>query len=119
LPAAERFFLGGVTSVRGFEFRDLGPKDLEGNPLGGTSFVQFNLEIGRNFGRMLRLVAFVDAGNVYNDDNQFDFGELRRSAGFGVRILTPVGPVRLDYGFKLDRRPGESIGEFGFLLGRS
>jgi outer membrane protein insertion porin family len=117
LPASERFFLGGVTTVRGFEFRDLGPKDREGNPLGGTSFVQFNLEIGRSFGRLLRLVMFLDAGNVYDVTNQFDLGELRRSAGFGIRILTPVGPIRLDWGFKLDRRPGESIGKLGFLLG--
>jgi outer membrane protein insertion porin family len=117
LPAAERFFLGGVTTVRGFDFRDLGPKDNEDNPLGGTSFVQFNLEVGRSLGRLLRLVAFLDAGNVYPASNPFDFGELRRSAGFGIRILTPVGPIRLDYGFKLDRRPGESVGELGFLLG--
>jgi outer membrane protein insertion porin family len=119
LPASERFFLGGVTTVRGFDFREIGPKDFNDNPLGGTSFVQFNLEVGRSLGRVLRLVAFLDAGNVYTANNQFDLGELRRSAGFGVRILTPVGPVRLDWGFKLDRRPGESIGELGFLLGRS
>ena len=117
LPAAERFFLGGVTTVRGFEFRDIGPQDREGNPLGGTSFMQFNLEIGRSFGRFLRLVAFTDAGNVYVVSNQFDIGELRRSAGFGIRLLTPVGPVRLDWGFKLDRRSGETVGELGFLLG--
>jgi outer membrane protein insertion porin family len=117
LPAAERFFLGGVTTVRGFDFRDLGPKDREDNPLGGTSFIQFNLEVGRSLGRILRLVAFLDAGNVYDESNPFDLGELRRSAGFGIRILTPVGPIRLDWGFKLDRRPGESIGELGFLLG--
>jgi outer membrane protein insertion porin family len=117
LPASERFFLGGVTTVRGFDFRDLGPQDREGNPLGGTSFVQFNLEIGHSFGRLLRLVAFVDAGNVYDAREQFNFGELRRSAGMGIRLLTPVGPVRLDWGFKLDRRPGEKIGELGFLLG--
>lgn len=117
VPASERYFLGGVTTIRGFEFRDLGPQDREGNPLGGTSFVQFNLEVGRSLGRLLRIVAFVDVGNVYDATNQFDFGDLRRSAGMGVRLLTPVGPIRLDYGFKLDRRPGESIGELGFLLG--
>ncbi|MGQ4806923.1 Outer membrane protein assembly factor BamA [Candidatus Entotheonellaceae bacterium PAL068K] len=119
LPAAERFFLGGVTTVRGFGFRDIGPQDREGNPLGGTSLLQFNLEIGYNLGRVLRLVTFMDAGNVYTSDRQFELGELRRSAGFGIRLLTPVGPIRLDYGFKLDRRPGESVGELGFLLGRS
>jgi outer membrane protein insertion porin family len=108
-----------VSTVRGFNFREIGPKDREGNPLGGTTFVQFNIEIGRSFGRLLRLVTFYDAGNVYESTTQFDLGELRQAAGFGIRILTPVGPVRLDYGFKLDRRHGESIGELGFLLGRS
>ena len=117
LPAAERFFLGGPTSVRGFGFRDIGPQDLDGNPLGGTSMVQFNLEIGRSFSRILRLVAFMDAGNVYSEEAQFDLGELRRSVGFGVRFITPVGPVRMDWGFKLDRRPGERLVELGFLLG--
>ena len=63
-PVSERFFLGGVTTIRGFEFRDIGPKDTEtGDPLGGTSFVQFNLEIGRSLGSVLRVVAFVDVGN--------------------------------------------------------
>jgi outer membrane protein insertion porin family len=117
VPASERFFLGGPTTVRGFDFRDIGPQDLDGNPLGGTSFVQFNLEIGRSFARLLRLVVFLDAGNVYDSDNEFDLGELRRAAGFGIRIITPVGPVRLDWGFKLDRRPGEDLVELGFLLG--
>jgi outer membrane protein insertion porin family len=118
LPAAERFFLGGVTTVRGYGFRDIGPKDTEGNPLGGNSFVQFNLEVGRSLGKVLRLVAFLDAGNVYEENNPFDLGELRSGAGFGIRIMTPVGPIRLDYGFKLNRRPGDSIGELGFLLGQ-
>lgn len=119
LPASERFFLGGVTSIRGFEFRDIGPKDENNNPLGGTSFAQFNLEIGRSLGGVLRVVAFVDVGNVYGqpDSDDFDLGSLRRSAGLGIRIVTPIGPIRLDYGFKLDKKPGESAGRLGFLLG--
>lgn len=117
LPASERFFLGGVTTIRGFEFRDIGPKDDANNPLGGTSFAQFNLEIGRSLGSVLRVVAFVDVGNAYGSDNDFDIGDLRRSAGLGIRIVTPIGPIRLDYGFKLDKRAGESAGRLGFLLG--
>ena len=117
LPASERFFLGGVTTIRGFEFRDIGPKDDDNNPLGGTSFAQFNLEIGRSLGSVLRVVAFVDVGNAYGSDNDFDIGDLRRSAGLGIRIVTPIGPIRLDYGFKLDKRAGESAGRLGFLLG--
>lgn len=117
LPASERFFLGGVTTIRGFEFRDIGPEDDAGNPLGGTSFVQFNIEIGRSLGSVLRVVAFVDVGNVYGPDHDFDIGSLRRSAGLGIRIVTPIGPIRLDYGFKLDKKPDESAGRLGFLLG--
>ena len=117
LPPSERFFLGGVTTIRGFEFRDIGPEDDAGNPLGGTSFAQFNIEIGRSLGSVLRVVAFVDAGNVYDSDNDFDIGSLRRSAGLGIRIVTPIGPIRLDYGFKLDKRADESTGRLGFLLG--
>ena len=117
LPASERFFLGGVTTIRGFEFRDIGPKDDAGNPLGGTSFAQFNVEIGRSLGTVLRVVAFVDVGNVYGPDNDFDIGSVRRSAGLGIRIVTPIGPIRLDYGFKLDKKAGESAGRLGFLLG--
>ena len=117
LPASERFFLGGVTTIRGFEFRDIGPEDDAGNPLGGTSFVQFNVEIGRSLGTVLRVVAFVDVGNVYGPDNDFDIGSVRRSAGPGIRIVTPIGPIRLDYGFKLDKKAGESAGRLGFLLG--
>ena len=117
LPASERFFLGGVTTIRGFEFRDIGPEDEAGNPLGGTSFVQFNVEIGRSLGTVLRVVAFVDVGNVYGPDHDFDIGSLRRSAGLGIRIVTPIGPIRLDYGFKLDKKAGEPAGRLGFLLG--
>ena len=117
LPASERFFLGGVTTIRGFEFRDIGPEDEAGNPLGGTSFVQFNIEIGRSLGSVLRVVAFVDAGNVYDPGHDFHIGSVRRSAGLGIRIVTPIGPIRLDYGFKLDKKPGESSGRLGFLLG--
>ncbi len=117
LPASERFFLGGPTTVRGFGFRDIGPQDLDGNPLGGTSFVQFNLEIRRSFSRVFRFAVFMDAGNVYSGEEQFDLGELRRSVGFGLLFITPVGPVQLNWGFKLDRRPGERLVELGFLLG--
>jgi outer membrane protein insertion porin family len=117
LPASERFFLGGATTVRGFEFRDIGPKDARGNPLGGTSFLQFNLEVGRTFARTVRLVAFYDAGNVYNPPNQFEIAYLRQAAGAGVRLITPLGPIRLDYGWKLDRQRGEKPGALGFLLG--
>jgi outer membrane protein insertion porin family len=118
LPVQERFFLGGPTTVRGFGFREIGPQDLDDNPLGGTSLIQFNFEVGRNLGRILRLVTFMDAGNVYAEEEQFDLGELRSAVGFGIRVITPVGPMRLDFGFKLDKRPDENLMEIGFLLGR-
>ena len=64
-------------------------------------------------------VGFVDIGNVYPQISDFKFSELRKTAGFGLRVRTPFVLLRFDYGFKLDRRPGESIGGFFFSIGQS
>ena len=59
----------------------------------------------------------MDAGNVWADYREISFGEIRTGAGLGLRYLTPVGPLRIEYGLKLDRQPGESLGEFSFSIG--
>jgi outer membrane protein insertion porin family len=61
--------------------------------------------------------VFVDGGGVYLQDRPVTFDDFRRSAGLGVRYVTPVGPLSLEYGFKLDRRTGESVGEVHFSIG--
>jgi outer membrane protein insertion porin family len=64
-------------------------------------------------------VGFADVGNVYRHVSDFRLGDLRSAAGFGVRVRTPWFLLRLDYGFKLNRRPGESVGRFFFSIGQA
>jgi outer membrane protein assembly complex protein YaeT len=107
LPASERFFAGGSTTVRGFALDKLGaPETISaaGFTLGGNVLLVLNAEIRAQLWRDVGGVVFVDAGNVFARVDTFDFGELRVSPGLGLRYRSPIGPIRLDLGFKLDRR---------------
>ncbi|MGE0705316.1 MAG: POTRA domain-containing protein [Vicinamibacterales bacterium] len=107
LPASERFFAGGDTTVRGFALDQLGtPATLaeDGFPLGGNAVAIFNAELRVPLFGGLGVVGFVDGGNVFARTSDFDLGELRGAVGFGVRYASPVGPIRVDLGFKTDRR---------------
>ncbi len=117
LPIVERYFLGGRTTVRGYKQDGLGPKGSDGNPTGGNAFAMFNAEFRINVWKGLGLVTFVDGGNVWQKINQMDIGDLKYSTGLGLRYATPVGPVSVDYGYKLNRDEGESKGEIHFSLG--
>ncbi len=116
LPLFERFFLGGNLTVRGFRFQDIGPKDPNGDSIGGASEVFVSAQFELPIGDVLKGVAFLDMGNVY-DDGQFDPLDLRKGAGVGIRFTTPLGPVSLDWGFKLDRKRGEDPSEVHFQIG--
>ena len=107
LPASERFFAGGDTTVRGFALDRLGDESTisdTGFPTGGNGVIVLNAELRVAVSRRLQGVGFLDAGNVVAKASDLELFELRPAAGFGVRIGTPVGPIRLDLGFKLDRR---------------
>jgi outer membrane protein insertion porin family len=107
LPASERFFAGGDTTVRGFSLDQLGtPATLDENgfPLGGNAVVILNAELRLPVWRDLGAVTFVDAGNVFARVPDLAFGDLRATAGFGLRYRSPIGPLRVDLGFKLDPR---------------
>ena len=108
LPASERFFAGGDTTVRGFALDSLGTaKTLTPNgfPKGGNGLVLLNAELRFPMWRDLGGAIFTDVGNVFERATQIDVSELRTTAGFGLRYRSPVGPLRFDVGFKLDRRP--------------
>lgn len=118
LPISKRFFLGGRTTVRGFELDSIGPKGADGSPTGGDAYLNLNTElrfpIYRNFGGLV----FVDAGNVWlQSAGSVNIADLRSSAGIGFRYLTPIGPLSLDAGWKLDRESGESEWEWHFTIG--
>lgn len=119
LPLVERFYLGGRNTVRGYDQDTLGPKSDRGTPIGGNSFMLVNFELRNMIASGWRLVLFLDGGNVWLKNEGLDFDELKYTAGAGLQYNTPVGPVRLDYGHKLDREAGESRGELHFSLGHA
>ena len=122
VPIHERFYVGGSTTVRGYSQDSIGPsvKDANGDsiPQGGQSMAIFNVELRVNPGEGLGLVLFTDAGNVW-PKQQINLKELRSSYGAGIRYGTPIGPLRIDYGLKIQRREGESAGEFHFNIGNT
>jgi outer membrane translocation and assembly module TamA len=107
LPASERFFAGGDTSVRGFSLDRLGNERTitpTGFPTGGNSVVVLSSELRVTMFGPLQVVGFVDAGNVFPGAAELDFTDLRPAAGGGLRYRSPVGPIRFDLGFNLNRR---------------
>lgn len=104
VPLSERFFAGGDTTVRGFQLDRLGRPDTfdrDGTPIGGHAELILNQEVRIGLWRDLGVVAFVDAGNVFASVHDFSVRRLRGGVGAGIRYKSPVGPIRLDFGFKL------------------
>jgi outer membrane protein assembly factor BamA len=128
LPASQRFYAGGSSTVRGFQLDRLGVQEIlndDGLSDGGNGVVVFNAEIrahvGKLFGRNLGVVGFVDAGNVFDRAGDIDLKRLRPTAGTGLRYDSWIGPLRLDVGYKLDtyvfRNVKEKRWEFYLSLG--
>jgi outer membrane protein insertion porin family len=130
LPIRERFFLGGRTSVRGFGENSIGPRGANGGEIGGDFYVNTNLELQFPLLYGLGGAIFFDGGGLYllqcdadcreqRDISRaaLNFDNFRRSVGAGLRYHTPVGPIAVDYGIKLDRRGGESFGRLHFSIG--
>ena len=107
LPASERFFAGGDSTVRGFALDRLGSAatlNADGFPTGGNALVVLNAELRTPHVKGVGLVGFVDTGNVFRRVRDVQVSDLRTTAGIGFRYRSPLGPLRLDLGFKLDRR---------------
>jgi len=116
VPIQKRFFAGGRTTVRGFKQDTLGPIGADGDPIGGEYQLILNAEMRVPLQYGFLTAAFVDAGSVWLRDPSYGF-DLRETAGLSLRYITPVGPLSVDYGWKLDPRPGESAGEWSFTIG--
>ena len=120
IPISERFFAGGDTTLRGFEYNDAGPVDPNTQkPVGGNGLFLINQELRFPIYKALRGVVFYDTGNVFAEWRNFDTSRFRNVLGAGFRFDTPVGPFRVEYGHKLDRRENESPGEFFFSIGQA
>ncbi|WP_321346611.1 BamA/TamA family outer membrane protein [uncultured Draconibacterium sp.] len=101
IPVEDRFYSGGSNSVRGWSRSQLGPKRESGTPLGGKSILEGNVELRYPLFWRLSGVAFVESGNVWEKAFSYNFNDLAYAAGGGLRVDTPIGPVRFDVGFPL------------------
>lgn len=119
LPFYKNFFAGGVTSVRGYEASSLGPKDTNGDALGGSRRLVGNAELlfpvpGLATEKSLRMGAFADAGMV---DEEFNFSEMRYSVGVSVSWVSPIGPLKVSYAQPLNDKPDDEVQRFQFTFG--
>jgi outer membrane protein insertion porin family len=126
LPASERFFAGGDTTIRGFALDTVGAPNTispSGFPRGGNGLLVLNGELRVPVFGDVGAALFADGGNVFDRVTEMDLGALRGSVGFGIRYKSPIGPIRFDVGFKLDRREIggvlESRRAFHFSIGQA
>jgi outer membrane protein insertion porin family len=118
VPIFDRFFLGGLETLRGFKYRDIGPKDQFGEPLGGDTYWFGTAEYSVPVIERVRFAAFYDIGMVYKDPYHWDFTQYADNWGLGVRLLLPFGPLRLDYGVPIHNDSGKvGHGRFQFSAG--
>jgi outer membrane protein insertion porin family len=120
LPIYEKFFLGGINSLRGYDYWSVSPEDPEtGDPIGGETMLQFNIEyrfpLFSDFG--LVGLVFYDTGNSWSEDDGYQLDNMRSSYGAGIRWNSPVGPLRLEYGRVIDPEPDEDEANWEFTVG--
>ncbi|MGC8684291.1 MAG: outer membrane protein assembly factor BamA [bacterium] len=120
LPIEKRFFLGGGSTIRGFLEDTVGPMGPDNTPVGGDIMLNYQTELRVRLIDSFDGVVFTDGGNVWSSPAVFELKgmhDIRKTAGVGVRYVTPAGALNLDVGFKLDKRPGESLTEWHFYIG--
>lgn len=117
IPLDERFYLGGINTLRGFAPREVGPRDDNGDYTGGDmeAFANFEWLIPLSKEMQIKAVTFFDVGNAW--DGSY-FSDWRYSAGAGIRWLSPLGPLRLEWGYNLDPYEWEDDSRFDFMIGR-
>lgn len=121
IAPSRRFYAGGGGSVRGFGYEEIGPRDALGQPSGGRSLTEFSLEARIDtglFGGAMQVVPFLDAGAV-DEETTPRLHDPRFGAGVGIRYKTGFGPLRVDVGTPLGRRPGESLIAVYVALGQA
>lgn len=128
LPFFKSFFAGGNTSVRGFKSSSLGPKDIDGNALGGNRRLVGNVEVlfpipGMKKDKSLRMSVFLDAGSVFGDGDiggqysKMSFSDMRYSTGLAVSWQSPMGPMKFSIAAPLNSKATDKLERFQFILG--
>ena len=117
-PIFERLFLGGANSLRGFKYRDVSPKDENGESLGGDTSYYLTAEMSFPIIEKVRGAIFYDIGEVSGGPGKFG-GGMNSDVGFGLRLFfLPTGPIRLDFGIPVTSDEfNDSSGQFNFNLG--
>lgn len=118
IPRDKRLFVGGGGSVRGYAFQKVGPLDASGDPVGGRSSLEAGIELRIKITDTIGVAPFLEGGNVYRRAFPSDL-DLFYGTGLGFRYYTPIGPVRLDIGIPLDRRPEDDAFQVYISLGQA
>jgi outer membrane protein insertion porin family len=120
IPFDRRLQLGGIQSIRGYQAGEIGPRDRYGNRIGGDRALFSNVECLVPLVEQLKLngVAFFDVGNAWNVADSPFLKDVKAGVGVGIRWVSPMGPLRIEYGWKLNPRKGEEPGAFAFAMGQ-
>jgi outer membrane protein insertion porin family len=113
----DRLFLGGANDLRGFDFHDVSPRDINGEPLGGQSLARFTVEYTMPIIEKARAAVFYDTGFVNIDSWNFNTNHLVSDIGIGLRLDLPIGPIRIDYGIPIQKDVYGGSGKFNFNVG--
>jgi outer membrane protein insertion porin family len=124
LPFFKNFYAGGVDSIRGFQSSSLGPRDANGDIVGGNKRFVGNIELlfpmpGVKAEKSVRLSTFLDFGNVYGGREKITFRDMRASVGFAVSWYSPVGPLKFSLAKPIRQEPTDKVERFQFLLGKA
>jgi len=119
LVIQDRFFAGGDTTIRGYPQNKVGPLDSSGNPTGGDARILFNAEWRFPIWRWIGGAIFLDTGTVTPKVSDLSLSAFRTGVGASLRLITPVGPIRLDFGYALNPIPGETRWQLYFGVGNS
>ncbi|MBI3610849.1 MAG: outer membrane protein assembly factor BamA [Nitrospirae bacterium] len=119
LPIGERFYVGGINTVRGFKFGTAGPVDSNNEIIGGNKELILNAEylVPLVPEAKIKGVFFFDAGKAFDDREQIRLNELRYGTGMGIRWISPIGPLRLEWGYNLRHKDGERASNVDFTIG--
>src|SRR6266511_1615656 len=117
VPIFERLYLGGSNNLRGFPFREVGPQDENGEPIGGKTMWRTTIEWTFPIIEKARGAVFYDTGFVNSEEWSFGFNHIASDIGIGLRLDLPICPLRLDYGFPLQRDGYNGGGRFNFNVG--